>query len=78
MANNKRQSHRSIYWLSLFTISKDLPIAASLMLQNFQVSQIVFVFCRFVFRLISTVERSMIRVETHLKAVNHPANSGGL
>ena len=28
---------------------------------------IVFVFCRFVFRLISTFERSMIRVETHFR-----------
>ena len=27
----------------------------------------MFVFCRFVFRLISTVERSMIRVETRLR-----------
>ena len=27
----------------------------------------MFVFCRFVFRLISTVERSMMRMETHLR-----------
>ena len=34
-------------------------------MKNFQASQIVFVFCRFVFCLISAVERFMICLDTH-------------